>query len=645
MEKSKIEYVIGIDLGHGETSAAYFPLQWDTPLNQLTNANDKDIDLGRGNVKVIPSIISIKNDGKVLIGESAINTDLIQDGHVHVCFKKRPVDINGIDEQLMIKYMKAVYQKIRYQVGYDLTDNNHAVVIACPSGWNANERTIYFNMAKEAGLPIVDIIPESRAAFIKQREDPTSMIHKDMEKGVVVVDMGSSTLDLSYLAPGSNDCKSIDNGYDCGASKVEEILFDQCEEEGDSIKALRLAYPNLLDKVRFEFRKCKEEYFRNEGQSPFIVKIDLDEDFTGDEDLNRKIKFKVAPGQLEKILEERGYLDEIREHLIDFKNNFIPGKPIYGVLMTGGASRMDFLKDLIQECWGVSKVARDSDPSLTISRGVAIAARKDLRSEVANNDLSPLFEQISGNAVYDKFVEIFGNYLFDNLSQSVEEKCIEWRDFSIELSLNNLNELIEEGVTETILECSTHVNEGVQIAIEEITHELREKVDAIVAAYTAQGANIQLPSLTDLEVMKETAGIDMSDIINDISSSIQTDSSNWSGLIAGAGIGAAVAMIIGGPLAWIIGGGALIGKWLFGEEETEEQKRMKALAKDLSSEERATVCNSLSEKWEEITNSIHDSVFNSLNKNNKARQDVSIAVKKLMYAYKGALAKARIMVD
>ena len=39
MEHNKnIEYIIGIDLGHGETSAALCPTEWDKPIEQLTPA-------------------------------------------------------------------------------------------------------------------------------------------------------------------------------------------------------------------------------------------------------------------------------------------------------------------------------------------------------------------------------------------------------------------------------------------------------------------------------------------------------------------------------------------------------------------------------------------------------------------------------
>ena len=43
-EKKQYEYVIGIDLGHGETSAALCSLQWDTAISALDPA--KDLEMG-----------------------------------------------------------------------------------------------------------------------------------------------------------------------------------------------------------------------------------------------------------------------------------------------------------------------------------------------------------------------------------------------------------------------------------------------------------------------------------------------------------------------------------------------------------------------------------------------------------------------
>lgn len=641
IDKKKIEYVIGIDLGHGETSAALCAMQWDELDDRLDAAKDLEMEPNR---KVIPSAITITEDGTAKIGTAAFDPNILKHAKVNVCFKKKPADINGKDEQLMIRFMQEVYRKIRENNGGMLTDDNHLVYIATPSGWDKEAQNLYLEMAQKAGIPMGGITKESRAAFVKAQHDPTANLGRNIEKGAIVFDMGSSTLDFTYHNSKLNNM--VDNGYDCGASYIEKSMLAELEKSNDAIQKFRCKYPDLIDYLLFETRRAKEEiYFDTTRKYKKTINF---EDFIDDEDLeDERFRLKFESGELNDFLEKNGYISSIRDAMRDYISKYISGQNIYGVFLTGGASRMDFIKSLVVECWNVpeDKIFRDQDPSLTISEGVAEVARVDLRTADLDKDLEPLFHNITGTAVYNKFVELFGNFLFENVAQNVENQCIEWRDSNSDLSLNSLNRRIKSGVKAEVAECSQRVNEGIRLAIEEETKELREKVDAIVAAYTAQGANVQLPSLTNLEVMKDGTGVDMSGVLKDIASSIETESSNWGGLIAGAGIGAAVAMILGGPLTWIIGGGALLGKWLFGEEQTEEQKRKKAMSKELSSEERAAVCNTLGEKWEDITSSIYNSIFNSLRSNTKAKQDVTTAVNKLMAGYKEALTKSRIMVD
>lgn len=207
MKKQKYEYVIGIDFGHGETSAAICPLQWDTPVEQLDPA--KDLEMG-GNKKVIPSAITILDNGVAQIGDSAFKPENLQQAEVHICFKKAPQDINGKNEKIMMRYMKEVYLRIRENNPAMLTDNNHLVYIATPSGWNKSTQNLYLQMARQAGLPIAGLTKESRAAFVRAQHDVTSGIGKYIEKGAVVFDMGSSTLDFTYM---SSNRKMIDHGY------------------------------------------------------------------------------------------------------------------------------------------------------------------------------------------------------------------------------------------------------------------------------------------------------------------------------------------------------------------------------------------------------------------------------------------------
>ena len=127
--KKKYEYVIGIDLGHGETSAAICPFQWDTPSANLDPV--KDLEMG-GNRKVIPSAITILDDGTAYIGDAAFNPEVLKKATVRVCFKQAPKDINGEAEKVMIRFMHEVYIRIRENNQALLQEGNHLVYIATP---------------------------------------------------------------------------------------------------------------------------------------------------------------------------------------------------------------------------------------------------------------------------------------------------------------------------------------------------------------------------------------------------------------------------------------------------------------------------------------------------------------------------------
>ena len=171
MDKKKYEYVVGIDFGHGETSAAICPLQWDQDDQQLEQVKDLEM---RGNSKVIPSAIAILDDGTAYIGDSAFHPDILKKASVHVCFKKEPEDIAGEAEKIMIRFMKEVYLLIRSNNIGTLQDGNHLVYIATPSGWNNEQQALYVEMAKQAGIPIAGVTKESRAAFVRAQQNVQS---------------------------------------------------------------------------------------------------------------------------------------------------------------------------------------------------------------------------------------------------------------------------------------------------------------------------------------------------------------------------------------------------------------------------------------------------------------------------------------
>ena len=637
-EKKQYEYVIGIDLGHGETSAALCPLQWDTTIEMLDPA--KDLEMG-GNKKVIPSAITILENGNAYIGDAAFNPEVLKQAKVRVCFKKAPQDINGESEQLMIRFMKEVYRRIREQNPATLTDRNHLVYIATPSGWDESTQQLYMQMAQQAGIPIAGITKESRAAFVRAQHDTTSGLGRNIEKGAIVFDMGSSTLDFTYM---NKDLpKLIDHGYDCGASFVEKSVYAREKDREDCIQLFEKKYPDLSDYLVFETRKVKEQvYFDPTLRVKKTINFD---DIIDDEELeDERFRLVFSPGDLNEFLKDNGYLQEIREAMVDYKSNHIPGQNIYGVFMTGGASRMDFLKPLICECWGVTedKIYRDQDPSLTISQGVAELARADLRSSGKDTEIGKDIAQLKhSDAIYEDFIQNFGGAIYESVVGKVADSVTDFANSSSDKSLNQLQNSISSAVRNGIDSVSSDAPRYIQELITAHTEDIRKKVDSIVANYTSQGSNIQIPTLSIDKV--NVSGINLNDVMKEISNQITEQSNKWSDVITGAAIGGAIGLLLGGPLAWIVGGAYLIGKKFFGESE--EEKKRKAMQKPLDAGQRLEVYNSIDSKWGEITDNIASSIVNSLRSNQKIRQSVKKAVDGLLNAYEESLRSSRILID
>ena len=646
-DKTKHQYVIGIDFGHGETSAAYCSIGWDSNKGQLSGV--KDIDFG-SNTKVIPSAISITTDGKAYIGDAAFLPEVLNKAEANVCFKKKPENIDGSAEQLMMRFMKEVYNTIRERNSALFTDGNHLVYIATPSGWEETAKDLYGQMAAKAGLPMGGITSESRAAFIKAQQDPDSGLPQYIDKGAIVFDMGSSTLDFTYLT--RDNVNPIDWGDDCGASKVEKIIYASKRDGNEEIIDFEKKYPNLVDALLFEARKAKEKVYFHPDM-PCRITVNFETIVEDEEFEDTKMKFKYQPGELNQMLEEKGYIGAIRNAMMIFKNEKITGKPIHVAFLTGGASRMDFIKDLVKECWNLpdERIYRDQDPSLTISQGVAVLGRGDIRSGGAQNTKS-LLDEITKNAedIFTPFAESLTAKVTDELERSVVTAFNEFRDCESDVSLNDLQERMKWWIEQDTNSIGEWASECYQKAFEEKTADIRAKLDSVVNEFSSTGVqmgsvgNVSL-SLPQLDMRGITAQME------EIGTTFAAEAGSITETVASAAIGGAIGyglgMLLGGPLAWLLIGGYFVGKWLFGEEETEEQKKQKAMAKDLDKSARQQIYDAFfAEKGDEVANKIATSVHSAIYDNPSLKKKINEQSLKVIRDYaQECINQTRLMVE
>lgn len=308
---------------------------------------------------------------------------------------------------------------------------------------------------------------------------------------------------------------------------------------------------------------------------------------------------------------------------------------------------MDFIKPLVCKCWYVneSQVYRDQDPSLTISQGVAEVARMDLRTEGMDNGLEDEINAfMNSSRAFDVFVEKFGHDLWDKVTDDVASVIVGWRDLNVDVSINKLQKDISAATQKSVAEFSSNAAKYVEESIKENTKDIRAKVESIIAVYKSQGVEITLPNNVKIGEVN-LSDINMDSVLFGISEKLKEDSDGWGAAIGGAAIGGAVAMLLGGPLAWLVGGGALLAKWLFTEEKTEAQKQAEAMERNLDSEQRWKVFISINEKWESIQNSINESINKALTTNNSIKEAINKVSKEYMQAYKDGLKSARILID
>ena len=643
-EKKQIEYIIGIDLGHGETSAAICPMQWETAVEQLDPA--KDLDMG-GNKKVMPSAITILDNGNAYIGAAAFNPEILKQANVRVCFKQAPKNVNGDAEKIMIRFMHEVYKRIRENNKAVLTDTNHLVYIATPSGWDKPTQDLYVEMARMAELPIAGVTKESRAAFVRAQHDVTSGLGRNIDKGSIVFDMGSSTLDFTYM--NKNLSGLIDHGYDCGASFIEKSIYAQQQEESDAIKQFEAKYPKLTDYLIFEARKVKEQvYFDPSLKVKKTINFD---DFIDDEDLeDERFKLTYQPGELNEFLEGNGYIKSIEDAMIDYKQNHIANQEIYGVFLTGGASRMDFIIPLVCKCWGVepSQVYRDQDPSLTISQGVAEVARMDLRTDGIEESLSAEIDRIiNSDMIYELFVNKFGADYWDRVTEAIAQPINNFPNATgtYQTSINSLKTQIQNGVNNVTENYSKNIPEFLRLAIEEGTCDIRAKVDEIVSNYSVDKLAVPQLCLQNIPTIN-MPNISLDKSIEEIANQIPDDIVKFSagnaaaGAAAGAAIGSFVP-ILGTITGALIGGaiGAMTG------EASESEKRTARFSKACNDSERQMVFEYFSKNWETITNNVADTILSSLNNSSELKQSVTIVVKQMLSEYKESLKSARLLID
>ncbi|MDZ8064948.1 MAG: Hsp70 family protein [Nostoc sp. DedQUE08] len=376
---------IGFDLGHGETAVAKAIVESIDPPQMLEINNKKN------------QITALGWHPKLgyLVGEQA----LIQAGvtQLTISFKQKPN--NDPKYRETISTFVATYYRLLKESKQLAGGESSYFYIGCPSGWTISDRTEYQKLLQEAGIPQLNVVPESRAAFMQAKE-AGKLEYDKLVASVLIVDIGSSTTDFTLVK--SLEEIPIDFGSNTlGASLIDKAIFARTlanHEQKALLEKVFREYPHHQARCELACRKAKEDYFSNEQ-----LYSDPASFARGFESINEQIYFipQVNKLMMEEILnqplpelENHSWIKSFRDSLKEAKEKLEKlGIVPKLVLMTGGASRMKFTHVLCQEMFPEPEtlLRPDPEPERCIAMGLARVGRWDLRAAAFKEEVNKLF--------------------------------------------------------------------------------------------------------------------------------------------------------------------------------------------------------------------------------------------------------------
>ncbi|NEQ24234.1 MAG: Hsp70 family protein, partial [Microcoleus sp. SIO2G3] len=414
MSRSVLE-TIGFDLGHGETAVAKARIESIEPPEML-EVNNKKVQI---------TALGWHPDLGYLVGEQA----LIQAGvtQLKISFKQKPNNDPNYRETIR-SFLETYYRLLKDGKQIEGGETSQFFV-GCPSGWSISDREEYQKLLKESGIPLVSVVPESRAAFMQAKE-AGKLDYDKLRSSVLIVDIGSSTTDFTLVK--SLHEIPLDFGSNAlGASLLDQAIFARTFADHDEKELLEQVfkdYPHHQARCELACRKAKEDFFSNEqlySQPQSFAR--------GFESINEQIYFipQVNKAIAQEILnqplpelENKSWIQSFREAVKEAKEKLDQqGLVPKVVLMTGGASRMKFTREICQEIFPEpeTQVRPDPEPERCIALGLARVGRWDLRAAAFKDEVNQLFDSKKLRELVEKHIP----ELIERLSKPLSDGLIE----------------------------------------------------------------------------------------------------------------------------------------------------------------------------------------------------------------------------
>lgn len=543
--------IVGFDLGHGETAVAKAKRESIEPPEML-EINNKKVQI---------TALGWHPDLGYLVGEQA----LIQAGvnQLKISFKQKP-NKDSIYRETIRKFLETYYRLLKQSKQIAGGVDSHFYV-GCPSGWSVSEREEYQQLLQESGIPLLSIVPESRAAFMQAKE-VGKFEYEKLKSSVLLVDIGSSTTDCTLVK--SFHELPIDFGSNTlGASLIDRAIFARTlanHEQRALLEKVFKEYPHHQARCELACRKAKEDYFSNEQ-----LYADPQSFARGFESINEQIYFipKVNRQMMEEILNQplpelghkswtqafHSMLDEVKKKL---EQQAIAPKVL---LMTGGASRMKFARQICEDIFPEpqTQVRPDPEPERCIALGLARVGRWELRAAAFKEEIDQLCASKKLRNAIERHIHELIELLTEPLAKGLVENAVklglkDWQNNRIR-TLEELENSLEKRAEQWLRskQAQQIINSNCHNWFDnKIQPELAQETDPICRKFQIPRSSLRFEDGIDSTLVNPELAIGDTIVANTVALIVNL-------VIGGGTIGSIIALILTGhlllPIALVYG--------------------------------------------------------------------------------------------
>ena len=365
-----MDTILGIDLGTTNSVVSIY-------------IDDKVRVLEEDGQRILPSIVGLDSDGKLLVGYPALNQWTLAPDRTVRSIKRKMGNDEAVKlgeqsyspQEISAMILRTLKERAARQLGREVSK----AVITVPAFFNDQQREATRQAGELAGLEVVRIINEPTAASLTYNSSPEGL------ERLLVYDLGGGTFDVSIvqIEQGVVEVLSSHGDTHLGGDDFDQLLLDHVCDKFKEEHDIDLR-DSLVSKSRV--LRAVEEAKKQLSFDPFVS---LEEEFIAEKagvplHLNMELSRQEYETLIEPLLNKT--LVCVDEALSDAK---MSADKIDRVILVGGASRTPLVHQMLQDQLG-QEIHAEIDPDLCVSMGAAIQG-----GMIAGVDVGPVLVDIT----------------------------------------------------------------------------------------------------------------------------------------------------------------------------------------------------------------------------------------------------------